>query len=70
MDVACSASAAAMRQLEKDMITCVKQIPGCQNEKPGGEGISPCTEGTGSGVGLEMAWHKDRSPKKSVEFEV
>ena len=55
------------RQLEMELISKLRNIPGCYNLAPGGEGISAgCAEGVcfcyavyataGDGVGVHQAW--------------
>ena len=66
MDVMHSGSADEWRSHEKDFIRSVRNLRGCYNASPGGEGVSSSTPGTcycyavyapaGSGVGVHAAW--------------
>ena len=70
MDVMHAGPAQEMRQLEIDLIHRLRQVPGCHNHSPGGEGISASGSSTsslqchcytvfapaGSGVGLHITW--------------
>ena len=68
MDVMHSGSADECRSLEKDLIRSVRNLRGCYNASPGGEGVSSSTPGTcycyavyapaGSGVGVHAAWRQ------------
>ena len=65
MDVVLEGRADDCRQLEIDLIRAFRGVPGCQNERPGGEGVNPtrthmCTvylvvAGAGLGVSLKAA---------------
>ena len=65
MDVMHSGSADECRSLEKDLFRSVRNLRGCYNASPGGEGVSSSTPGTcycyavyapaGSGVGVHAA---------------
>ena len=72
MDVMCSDESKNIRDLEFQLVRCLKHFPGCQNDADGGGGISPNTPGTchcymvfakaGDGVGLEIAWKEACEP--------
>ena len=68
MEVMCSGESNEIRQLEMQLISALKKFQGCMNERGGGDGVSPETQGTcfsymvfaraGDGIGLQAAWKK------------
>ena len=68
MEVMCSDDSKKIRQLEIQLISALNKYLGCMNDRGGGDGISPETEGTcfcymvfanaGDGIGLQAAWQK------------
>ena len=66
MDLLAEAPAHVCRELEKMIIAATQAIPGCRNDKPGGEGVSADSvhrcyvyivcAGAGQGVSLEVAY--------------
>ena len=74
MDVVLEGRADICRDMEKSLIHAFRRIPGCYNERPGGEGVSPhcrhmcrvylVVAEAASGIGLGTA-HAQRQRSRS-----
>jgi len=68
MDLVFAGTSDECRRLEIGLIAATRGLPGCRNERPGGEGIAPgstsgaacyvyfVVAGAGDGLGLNVAW--------------
>ena len=71
MEVMWRAPACDCRELEIELIAYLRGLPGCRNERPGGEGVRPDRDHTcfvymvvaacGNGISLERAWAERRA---------